>query len=347
MPLSFSFEEIKKVVEAPGIPNFEEGINNVLLGLLSKNVRSVSEPSRLTVEFNPGGQPFILVGAHSDVLGARITEVTDDGFIHFATTGSSHTGWLEGHQVTLYPEMSSKDPVRGVIGHKALHHLEAEEKYKTPKVYELFVDIGAKSRLEVEKTGLQVGDPIVYSTTLNKLPLNQRIVGRGLDNRSGVLTLLEVCHKLHKSNNKSHVVVAFWGGEEVGLTGGFKAAAEYHPEIMINVDVGFATRTPATSKEKSVHGSVDLGEGVIINRGGVLDPGLAKTAYTLALKKKIKTQFSVVAREPGTDATPFNRTTARVLDLGIPCRYMHYDEVVDLADIASASNLIVELLKSF
>ena len=172
-------------------------------------------------------------------------------------------------------------------------------------------------------------------------------MARGWDNRAGVLTLIEAIRRLKKEDTKAHVVFAFLGGEEVGLIGGFRGSALYKPEVMINVDVGFATKTPSTGKEKAMHGDVDLGGGVIINRGGVFDPSLVKKAFELAKSKKIKTQFSVITHEGGTDATPFNRSGARVLDLGLPCRYMHYDEVVDLKDIESATTLIVELLKTF
>ncbi len=273
--------------------------------------------------------------------------------MHFAFTGRSHAGWLNGQQVKIFTELAGSREVFGVIGHKALHHLEREDLNKVPKVNDLFIDVGAKSKAEVKKLGVEIGDPVIYLIEARQLSLNGRIVCRGWDNRAGVLTLMEVASRIpdlesaRRARSGIRVVVAFWGGEEVGLVGSFRGANILHPDYMINVDVGFATKTPATDKEKSIHGSVDLGQGVIINRGGVFDPELVKTAYEISKKKKIKSQFSVVTREPGTDATPFNRTSARVLDLGIPCRFMHYDEVVDPADISSASSLIFELLKTF
>lgn len=349
MKLSLTFDEIKKVLEAPGIPNYEGDILQLIKTLVKGEVSSRIEDNMCLVEINPSASRTILIGAHSDVLGGRVTDVSDKGFIHFTTTGSSHPGWLNGRHVSIHPELSGGKEVKGVIGHKALHHQEPEDKLKVPKVSELFIDVGAKTRQEVEKLGVKVGDPIIYSIMAETL-LNDRVVCRGLDNRAGVITLVETIRKIQNSNYKLQIprtVFAFWGGEEVGLIGGFRAAHKFKPEIMINVDVGFATQTPATEKEVNIHGRTELGEGVIINRGGVLDAGLVKSAYQLANKKKIKTQFSVVTREPGTDATPFNRTSARVLDLGIPCRYMHYDEVVDLNDIASGASLILELLKAF
>lgn|GEM_PF-2800576 len=357
MKLNLAYSEIEKVLKASGIPNYEQGIFNAVKEVLGSEINCKTENGMCLVEINPSGSPFILLGAHSDVLGGRVTEINKEGFIRFVTTGSSHVGWLNGRHVQIATELAGtkviggkgKETVTGVIAHKDLHNQEPEERNKVPKVSELFIDVGAKSKEEVEKLGITVGDPIIYSITPEKL-LNDRVVCRGWDNRAGVLTLVETIRKIQTSNFRLQipkVVFAFWGGEEVGLIGGHRGSHLFRPDIMINVDVGFATQTPGTPKEAAAHGSVDLGDGVIINRGAVLDADLVKQAYELSKKKKVKTQFSVVAREPGTDATPFNRTSSRVLDLGIPCRYMHYDEVVDLDDIASASSLIVELLKSF
>lgn len=345
MKLSLTWNEIKRILEAPSIPNYEEEIHRTIQEVLAKTVTVKFENDMALVEFNPEGRTSVLLGAHSDVLGGRATDVTEDGFVRFAMTGTSHVGWLLGQKVKIHTELSTKKEILGVIGHKAVHHLEREEMGKVPKVDDLFIDVGAKSKAEVKKLGIEVGDPVVYSITADQLPLNGRIVSRGLDNRAGVLTLIEVARRLSKEKIRPHLTIAFWGGEEVGLIGGFRGSAIYKPDVMINVDVGFATQTPSTGREKALHGAVDLGSGVIINRGGVFDSGLVKQSFEAGKKAKIKTQFSVITREPGTDATPFNRGGSRVLDLGIPCRYMHYDEVVDPSDIESAASLIVELLK--
>lgn len=349
MKLSLNYSEIEKVLKATGIPNYEHEIYRTVKEVLGSSVACRTEQNMCLVELNPSSSPFVLLAAHSDVLGGRVTDVNKEGFIRFATTGSSHAGWLNGRHVKIVTELASDKvtEITGVIAHKDLHNQEPEERNKVPKIHELFIDVGAKSKEEVEKLGVTTGDPVIYSITPERL-LNDRVVCRGWDNRAGVITLVETIRKM--SNLKSqipHVVFAFWGGEEVGLIGGQRGSHIFRPDIMVNVDVGFATQTPGTPKEAAVHGSVELGDGVIINRGAVMDAGLVKQVYELSKKKKIKTQFSVVTKEPGTDATPFNRTASRVLDFGIPCRYMHYDEVVDLADIASASSLIVELLKSF
>ena len=348
MKISLSNPEIEKVLTATGIPNYEHGIYQTIKEVVGPFANARIENNMCLAEFNPSASPFILIAAHSDVLGGRVTEINKEGFIRFITTGGSHAGWLNGRHVKIVTELASDKviEVTGVIAHKDLHNQEQEERNKVPKIHELFIDVGAKSKEEVEKLGITTGDPVIYAISSEKL-LNDRVVCRGLDNRAGVLTLLEVIRHLSSvKGHLPHIVFAFWGGEEVGLIGGHRGTYLFNPDIMINVDVGFATQTPGTPKEAAVHGSTELGEGVIINRGAVLDPELVKRAYETSKKKKIKTQFSVNSREPGTDATPFNRTTSRVLDLGIPCRYMHYDEVVDLNDIASASTLIVEMIKS-
>ncbi len=222
MKLSLTYPEIEKILKATGIPNYEHEIYRTVKEVLGSSVVCKTERDMCLVELAPNSSPFILLGAHSDVLGGRVTDVNKEGFIRFATTGSSHAGWLNGRHVKIVTELAGDKitEITGVIAHKDLHNQEPEERNKVPKIHELFIDVGAKTKEEVEKLGITVGDPVIYSITPEKL-LNDRVVCRGWDNRAGVLTLLEVIRQLSAGKSHlPHIVCVFREGEEVRRIGG-------------------------------------------------------------------------------------------------------------------------------
>src|SRR5690606_40387057 len=64
------------------------------------------------------------------------------------------------HDVPSFPTRRSSD-LKGVFGWPAIH-TRSHEKEETPKLDNIFVDIGAKDKEEVEKMGVHVGCVITY-----------------------------------------------------------------------------------------------------------------------------------------------------------------------------------------
>ena len=77
----------------------------------------------------------------------------------------------------------------GVIGKKAIHLMEPEERKKVSEIKSLWIDIGAKDGDEA-KGMVRVGDVGVIDQDLLELP-NGRIASRSLDNRMGAFVVLE------------------------------------------------------------------------------------------------------------------------------------------------------------
>src|SRR5690606_40040463 len=64
------------------------------------------------------------------------------------------------HDVPSFPTRRSSD-LKGVFGWPAIH-TRSNEKEESPKLDNIFVDIGAKDKEEVEKLGVHVGCVITY-----------------------------------------------------------------------------------------------------------------------------------------------------------------------------------------
>ncbi len=110
------------------------------------------------------GAPRRVVACQLDVSAYVVSRITDDGYIrlHRAGANPSHPLWdqaMESHKVRIYTALGV---VPGVVpianGHFAPQH---RGDTTVVGVDELWVDVGASSRADVEKLGVSVLDPVV------------------------------------------------------------------------------------------------------------------------------------------------------------------------------------------
>ena len=136
----------------------------------------------------------------------------------------------------------------GVIGKKAIHLMEPEERKKVSEIKSLWIDIGAKDGDEA-KGMVRVGDVGVIDQDLLELP-NGRIASRSLDNRMGAFVVLEALRLLSEEEVSAEVVAVASVQEEIGLYGARGAAYGLDPDAAIAVDVTHATDTPGRLQER-------------------------------------------------------------------------------------------------
>jgi endoglucanase len=69
--------------------------------------------------------------------------------------------------------------------------MDEEERKKGVKIDDMFIDIGAKNREEVEYLGIEVGTPVTVDREFTELAYN-RVSGKAFDNRAGVAMLINI-----------------------------------------------------------------------------------------------------------------------------------------------------------
>jgi putative aminopeptidase FrvX len=256
-------------------------------------------------------------------------------------------GWdpqvLVGQRVRI---QTGDGEVPGVIGKKAIHVMEAEERKKVSEIKRLWIDIGAKDGDEA-KGMVRVGDVGVLDQDFLELP-NGRIASRSLDNRMGAFVVLEALRLLSEEDEIAAQVVAVASvQEEIGLYGARGAAFGLDPDAAIAVDVTHATDTPGVSKNEN--GDHSLGSGPVIARASVLSPIITEGLIAAAEVDGIAYTLEADSRSTGTDADAIHFSRAGIATglVACPNRYMHSpSEMVELGDLENCARLISAYVKT-
>ncbi len=291
---------------------------------------------------NPKGAYKVVIEAHADEISWFVNYITEEGYIYVRRNGGSDHQIAPSMRVNIY---GSKGVVKGVFGWPAIHVRDAA-KEEAPSLKNIFIDIGAESKKEVEAMGVHVGSVAVFQDELMELNKNY-LTGRALDNRMGGYMIAEVARRLHENKKKLpfclYVVNAVQ--EEIGLRGAEMISRRLKPDLAICTDVTHDTQSPMYNKKDS--GNLKCGAGPVLCYGPAVQNNVLKMIIDVANKKKIQFQRQAVSRSTGTDTDSFAYSAEGVASalISLPLKYMHTTvETVHKEDVESVINLIYETL---
>ncbi len=288
----------------------------------------------------------VMLEAHADEIGFIVKHITKEGWLRLDRVGGSDTATARGRRLQILGDEGS---VLGIIGNTAIHlRRDSLGDEKAPKIYDLYVDVGASSAADVKKLGVRVGHPAVYVDAAIPFGKN-RIVGRALDNRMGGFIIAEVIAKLSRAKKKPRATVIAVNAvqEEIGGHGAKMVAHRIAPDVCVVLDVTHATDTPGI--EHSQHGEVVLGGGPSVTHGTCNHPLVVERILKCADKLGIPIQHESSSRYSGTD-TDVIFTSRDGIPCGLvslPLRYMHsIVEMADLKDVQQVIDLLVAFVES-
>ncbi|MFM8912308.1 MAG: M42 family metallopeptidase [Flammeovirgaceae bacterium] len=291
---------------------------------------------------NPKAKYKVVIEAHADEISWFVNYITDDGYIYVRRNGGSDHQIAPSMRVNIHTE---KGIVKGVFGWPAIHVRDAG-KEEAPSLKNIFIDIGAESKKEVEATGVHVGCVAVFEDEL--IEMNKRyLVGRALDNRMGGYMIAEVTRRLHENKKKLPfgLYVVNSVQEEIGLRGAEMISRRIKPDLAICTDVTHDTQSPMYNKKES--GNLKCGLGPVVCYGPAVQNNVLKMVIDTAQKKKIPFQRQAVSRSTGTDTDSFAYSAEGVASalISLPLKYMHTTvETVHKDDVENVINLIYEVL---
>jgi len=294
---------------------------------------------------NPKAPFKIVIEAHADEISWFVNYITADGLLYLKRNGGVDHQIAPSQRVFVH---GKKGQVKAVFGWPAIHTRlgGGDAKETQPKVDNLFLDCGARTKKEVEDLGIHIGAVVTYQDGFDELA-NDYYVGRAFDNRVGGFMIAEVA-RLLKQNKKQlpyalYIVNAVQ--EEIGLRGAEMIARRIKPDIAIITDVTHDTATPMVNK--MIEGDIVCGKGPSLAYAPAVHNKLLAIVEETAAKKKIPVQFRTLSRSTGTDTDSFayaNDGCPSIL-ISIPLRYMHTTvEMLHKTDIEQTIQLMYETL---
>ncbi len=143
---------LKDLTDAPGVSGFEEPVRRVMRRYLEPLGEILTDNLGSIVGRKVGNAdgPKIAFAGHLDEIGFMVTRITDDGYLKFQTLGGWWDQVMLAHRVQVQTRTGA---IIGVIGSKPPHILDGDERKKVYEKKNMFIDIGASSREEVEFMG--------------------------------------------------------------------------------------------------------------------------------------------------------------------------------------------------
>jgi putative aminopeptidase FrvX len=328
------------LVTTPGISGREERIREVV----KKEIEGLVDEVRIDklgnlIGLRKGTGTRVMLSAHMDSIGFLVRHIDDNGFLRLSPVGGFDPRTLVMQKVLV----QGKKDYLGLVSPQEppIHKQQKEDREKTPKMDDLFVDVMAPA--EEVKANISVGDPI----SLYRPPevTERAVTAPYLDDRLGVYCLIEALREA-TSTAEIHAVVSVQ--EEVGVRGATTSAFGLEPDIGIALDVSIAGDLPGIEGH---HKGLSQGEGVavsVMDSMTISDSRLVKRFKELADEKGIKYQLDILLGG-GTDAGGMQLTKSGVpvITIGPPVRYVHtVNEMAQISDIEDTVKLLAGFLES-
>lgn len=293
---------------------------------------------------NPDADYRVVIEGHSDEISWYVNYISDKGLIYVVRNGGSDHQIAPSKWVNIH---TKKGIVKGVFGWPAIHTRKAG-KEETPKIDNIFIDIGAKDKKEVEKMGVHVGCVITYPDSFQIINGN-KFVCRAIDNRAGGFMIAQVARLLKEQNITLPfgLYVTNAVQEEVGLRGAEMITQTIKPNVAIVTDVCHDTTTPMINQKEQGH--TEIGLGPVISYAPAVQNNLRERIIQTAEKESIPFQRLASSRFTGTDTDAFAYSNGGVASalISLPLRYMHTTvEMVQKEDVENVIRLMFETLKN-
>lgn len=330
-------KNIKKLCEISGISGRETLVANEIV----KQIKPIADSYHIdnlgnVIAFKKGKSTpknKILLSAHMDEVGMFLTDITKEGHLRFATVGGVNPKVIIGRRVLV------NGKIQGVIGTKAIHLQDADERKKVVGTDKLLIDIGALDKEDAQKH-VALGDSITFIGDYKEIGENS-ILAKAIDDRAGCAILIEIM----KTELEYDCWFSFVVQEEIGLRGATVAAYSIEPDVAIVVEATASGDVSGVKDEKRV---TIIGEGAVVgymDRSTIYDKGLYDLAHSIAKEKNIKAQTkTMIAGGNDAGAIHVSGKGVRTIAVSIPSKYIHSaSSVVDKSDVQAVYEMSLAL----
>jgi endoglucanase len=336
---------LQALADAPGPPGFEEPVRKIMVERMKPLADKITYDglgSVIAVQGNSG--PRVMVDAHMDELGGVIRRITPNGYLTMQMLG----GWLDQALVDQrWIIIGSRGPVRAVTGIRDIHLVPQEERTRVYPRDSIFLDVGAKTEVEVSQLGVEPGDPVVPDAPFFVMNGTNNYAGKGWDDRVGCAVVIETMRRLASAPHPNQIFYAATVQEELGVRGAHTASDVIKPEIGIALEGGVVKDAPGTHPEES---QVILGAGpglFLYDSSALPNRKLVAFVKQVAAEKSIPLLLDLV-QGYGDDSAEIQKSNGGVptVNLVVPARYTHaHNGVINRRDFDQMVELMVALLQ--
>jgi endoglucanase len=290
--------------------------------------------------------PRVMLAGHMDEIGFMVHYVTKEGFLKFHPLGGWWDQVLLGQQVIV---KTHQGDIPGVIGAKPPHHLPADERNKVVEKKDMYIDIGATSKEEVEEIGVRLGDPVVPAATFQVMANGKAYLNKAFDDRVGVALMVDVLrHFAHVHTDPPNTLYGVATAmEEVGTRGAKTSAEIVNPDVAIVLEVDICGDVPGIKPEET---DVKLGGGPslsLLDARMIPNLRLRDLVIETAQALEIPLQFSTMLGG-ATDGSQIHlhRVGVPTVAIGVPARHIHsHASIIHRDDYDRALRLLIAVIE--
>jgi putative aminopeptidase FrvX len=344
------FDLVKVLSELPGPTGHEDPVQDWLVGRWSRFAKDVRRTRVNNVLARVGGSGTRLaLVAHADEICLMVKSVSDCGFLHLWPYYSDQLGkpprWFTPlNQPALV--VNSAGNVPGVFATASGHVVGGRNSQKEQFEWnDWFVDIGARSRDEVQVQGIGPGARVIWNSETRRIGHN--ITGKAMDDRAALAIATAVGDRLAGRDDLGYEVwLASTVQEENGLLGAASLADEQTFDRAITLDVGLTGDIPGPD-ERDFPAKLGCGPIVVYQDASAhYSRRLSDALVTSAKTANIPVQTGIF-QNYGSDGAALIRRGVDTALLTYPTRYTHSPiETVDEGDLEHTVDLLVAFIMS-
>lgn len=342
------FELLKTLSEIPGPVGREERVHGFLRERWrERGLEATIDPVGNLIAHVGGNGPKLLLVGHGDEIGFAVRHISDDGFLFLSSgqrLGVDRPDMRGSYSLPIGQPalvMTRHGAVEGIFATLTGHILSQRQRETTRLEWsDLWVDVFASSRAEVEARGIRVGDRVVWNPPLRRQ--GDYIYGKAMDNRVALAILDALLDRVDPAESAYDLYFASSVQEEIGLIGAHSINRAIGAQYAIAVDIALSGDVPGVARHEV---ETRLGGGpVLIYKdlyayNAPLTDAIADTAEAAGIPYQ-RAVFGIF----GSDAGALMRDGVAAAALGVPTRYTHSPFETLLA---SDLERTVELLAAF
>jgi endoglucanase len=345
------FDLVREFTERAGPIGHEEEFNR----WLAERWRPLLETAEVDDVGNfygrVGGQgPRVLVLAHSDEIGFAVRSIDDHGFIRLASGQRDPMSrpfqrgpyFLPlGHPALILGE---GEPVEGVFATATGHILSAQQQEQFRLEWkDVFVDIGASSREEVEALGITIGSRIIWNPPTRRR--GKVYYGKAMDDRAALAVMERFLGELDRAALGCELWLASTAMEEMGTIGAASVNRRVDARYAIALDVALVGDIPTVDW---LDAPVRLGGGpVVVQKDLISYTRYVTRAIEVAANEAAIPFQRAVFNLYGSDAGELIKQGVASALIAYPTRYTHSPfEMVHEDDLLDCIRLLHAVVAS-